>query len=198
MRFNPELQFEDRCTEGYVSALDALAAQMQEDMAIVQISEEDNRLVAIHAVAPGGWDPRKKIGKSFQEIHAPVAEIENLAGKAQALLKNIVKGGRYQRFVWGLSPDTELNHHPENAAPLRFDASLPALYLRVERQVLVGFESESALLFCIHPYFLDCATLSTEQRLALSKAIQTMTEASRAYKGLTESFNDIIEWLTKE
>jgi len=198
LQFNQEFQFDDGGAEGYVSALDALAAQVQEDLAIVQLSEEGDRLVAVHAVAPGGWDPREKIGKSFQEIHAPVAEIENLAGKAQALLQNIVKGGRYQRYVWGLSPDTELNHHPENAAPLNFDAGAPSLFVRVERQVLIGFDSVSSFLFCIHPYFLDCATLSLEHRHALRKAMQTMTEASRAYKGLAESFDDIIEWLTEE
>lgn len=198
LQFKEEFRWANNSSGRYVSALDALAAQVQEDLAVVQVSRDGDRLVAVHAVAPGGWDPCEKIGKSFQEVHAPVAGIESLSTKARALFRNVVKGGRYQRFVWGLSPDTTLNRHPDNVESITFDYGDPSLYVRVERQVLIGIETASAFLFCIHPYYLDCAVMSIERRYALRKALLTMTEASREYKGLAASFDDIIEWLAEE
>lgn len=49
----------------YRSGLDALAMQIQEDLALVCLNGAENRLCAIHLCQPNHWAPRDKIGRDF-------------------------------------------------------------------------------------------------------------------------------------
>lgn len=182
----------------YVSALDALAAQVQEDLAVVHVDTAGDRLVAVHAVAPSGWDPREKVGKDFTDIHAPVAEIEALSRRGSQLMKAVAQGGRFQRFVWGVTTDRELDHHPESPGAAPFDPANPRLFVRIERQVMVGLGPVFAFLFCIHAYFADCATMPRELRMQLRSGLLSMSRESRRYKGIADSFDDIVVWLERK
>lgn len=181
----------------YESALDALASQVQEDLAIVVIEEGSDRLAAVHVTTPGFWDPVGKLDLGFIHVHEPIPGMEALNRKSTSMMKAMTQGARYQRFAWGISTDTELDHHPKIAIRRAFNPANPALYVRVERQAIVGLPQVSAFLFCIHPYFVDCATLSTDERTALVSALKSMSQETRQYKGLVESFDNIVAWLTQ-
>lgn len=182
---------------GYVDAFDALASQVQEDLSVMHLAEGGGRLIAANITAPSGWDPREKIGKDFAEIHAPVPGIGQVVHSAPEVLQSILHGRSRQRFVWGISTDDDLDHHPERALgpPTPFDPDDPSLFVRMERQVLVGIESVPAILFCVHVYHRDCAAMDSDERSALRAGLLSMSTASREYKGVAASFDAIVDWL---
>ncbi len=188
----------------YVDGLDAIASQIPEDLAIWRKEETKEFLDTVHLCSPNHWDPREKIGRNFNDVHAPVGEWrESLAPKAQALVESMIKKGPFERFAWGLATDTRLNHHPEPRAGVEselwrgrsFDPKNPALFIRVERQVLVPFADLSLSLFLIRTYFYDVTTLNGDERGALKGALKSMRPETLAYKGLTQSYTQIIDYL---
>jgi hypothetical protein len=191
---------------GYVDSLDALAMQVQEDLALLEITNDGHdRIIALHLCFPNHWAAKDKIGKSFLASHAPVPGMGKINQRAEQLLNSLLNKGPYVRFAWGLATDKYLNHHP--IAPegvdknlwlgRRFDPTNPHLYLRVERQVIYGFPSINTFLFTIRTYFYDVATLkqSPTKRQALQSALQSMSAATLRYKGLAESLPLILDWL---
>jgi hypothetical protein len=191
---------------GYQGCLDALAMQVQEDLALVEISPAgDNRIKALHLCFPNHWAAEDKIGQTFLTSHAPVPGMEKLNPRANQLLASLLNRGPFVRFAWGLATDNRLNHHPiapenidiEQWQGRHFDPTHPELYLRVERQVLKGFPAINTILFTIRTYFYDVASLiqSDDIRQALLSALRSMSPESQRYKGLTPSLPMILEWL---
>lgn len=189
----------------YASALDALAAQVQEDLAVVSRNHEQHWVSAIHLCYPNHWAAADKIGRSFATVHAPVAGMDKMNQRGEALVRTMVERAPTVRFAWGLSTDTRLNHHPYPPAGLppeqwqgrQFTAQTPRLYLRVERQVIWGVPAVNAALFTIRTSFRDCCLL--KQNLTwcskLIAAIQSMSPDSLVYKGLADSKDAILTWL---
>lgn len=190
----------------YASTLDALAAQMQEDLTVIcHIANGSNWLSAVHLCYPNHWSAEAKIGKDFATIHAPVAGIEKINRRANAIVNTMIDHKPMVRFAWGLSTDTRLNHHPQAPSGMsvsqwrgrNFDPQQPRLYLRIERQVIWGLPEYEAALFTIRTYFRDCGVIKKDSvlRSKLHAAIESMTSESLDYKGLTESKASILEWL---
>lgn len=193
---------------GYVSGLDALAAQTPEDIAVMRVYAEGDRLVAAHVCAPSHWDPREKIGKGFAAIHEPVAGIEKVNAKAPAMMRALAKGGAFRRYGWSVTVDGRLNHHPEVPRDFdgdvgewsgrEFDPSDPKLFARVERQVLAGLPEAGLVLFFIRVYTYDVAALPDESRRAFRAALASMSPETITYKGLESSIGAILDWLAEE
>ena len=188
----------------YTSALDGLMAQVQEDAAVVcRADDGSDWLAAVHLCFPNHWAAADKVGRDFAQIHRPVAGMEGLNARSQALVRAMVKRGPYVRFAWGLSTDARLNHHPLAPpgtdprlwAGRRFDGARPRLFCRVERQVLWGFPGLKAAFFTIRTYFVNCAQMTNQQRMFLAAAVESMAPASLAYKGLAADRDAIIAWL---
>ncbi|MCC5658873.1 DUF3445 domain-containing protein [Nostoc sp. XA010] len=192
----------------YASTLDALAAQVQEDLTIIcRSADGSNWLSAVHLCYPNHWSAQEKIGKDFAAIHAPVAGMEKINRRGDAIAHTMITHKPMVRFAWGLSTDTRLNHHPEPPPGVSvnqwegrsFDSQHPRLYLRIERQVIWGLPEYEAALFTIRTYFRDCSVVKKDPMLRskLYAAIQSMTPESLVYKGLVESKASILEWLEK-
>jgi len=174
----------------YVSVFDALCSQLQEDVAVVQMSGEKDWLTAIHLCSPNHWDPRTKIGRPFNDIHIPVPGIERTVKNYQVMLKMIIDKEPFTRFAWGIATDNQLNHHPETpvgkSGGRKFIGKDTEYYVRTERQNLIGLRSVNAFIFTIRTYFYKVEDLMSDERQALVKAINSMTEASLEYKGMTD------------
>jgi dimethylamine monooxygenase subunit A len=181
----------------YACALDALACQVQEDVAIVSGSEGRNWLSAAHVCFPNGWAPEEKIGRDFAALHEPVAGMEfmNARGGEFAGLMLGASGGLL-RFAWGVTFDDRLDHHPQSPRS-RFDPNRPRAFLRVERQTMWGFPDVNGCLFTIRTYLYDCSSLRRDPATAsqLAAAVASMTPESLAYKGLAESHGRLTKWL---
>ena len=177
----------------YLSVFDALCNQVQEDMAVFQLKEEGDYLASIHLCSPNHWSPADKIGKPFDAIHKPVADMSETITRYPAMLKSIVeRKGPFTRFAWGIGTDDRLNHH--SIAPKgicqsdwegrSIDADNQAIYLRVERQNLIGFPEANAFLFTIRTFFYEVNSLDFLEKQNLWEAVKTMTPASLKYKGI--------------
>ncbi|NJM71276.1 MAG: DUF3445 domain-containing protein [Scytonema sp. RU_4_4] len=190
----------------YASTLDALAAQVQEDIAVIcRWADGSNWLSAVHLCYPNHWSAEEKIGKDFVTVHLPVAGIDKINRRASAIINTMIVREPMVRFSWGLSTDTRLNHHPEPPpnVPIHqwqgrmFNRENPRLFLRIERQVIWGLPEYDAALFTIRTYFRDCCEVKKDISLRhkLSSSIQSMTQESLFYKGLLENRDSILAWL---
>ena len=175
------------------SLFEALCHQVQEDIAVCQLEGERDWLAAIHLSAPNHWAPADKIGKPFGTVHGPVPGMEKLNQSYFKMLLTAVQKGPFFRFAWGIATDTRLNHHPEAPAGIdraywqgRLVAAAPGedICLRVERQTISGLPECNAFFFTIRTYFYPITSLSTEEKQALLTAVEGMSMASLAYKGL--------------
>ncbi|MDX1487083.1 MAG: DUF3445 domain-containing protein [Acidiferrobacterales bacterium] len=188
----------------YVSSLDALACQVQEDLAVVRLAGHD-WLSAVHLCFPNHWAAEAKIGRRFVTIHRPVPGIDKISANANALVRAMIYKGPYVRFVWGLGTDCRLNHHPESSRDVHeqdrqaasFDFARPELWLRVERQTSWGFPLVMAALFTIRTYFTNCKDIRQDpvKSRKLLSAIESMTADALYYKRLAAARDEIVSWL---
>ena len=183
-----------------LDALDYLAMNVQEDLSIlVAAPDGTDHLAALHVLLPEKWNPLDKIGRSFAEVHAPVAGSAAMIASAPKLIQAVVSRGPFARFVWGVTPSGRLDHHP-NVPPEAGLTDDPAQYLlRVERQTLHGFPAHSGALFTIRAYLYPLRALlcTPEQAAALASGIRSMTPEQLKYKGLTRRGPGLLAWLTQ-
>ncbi len=171
-----------------------LAAQIQEDLALVALDESSEHLAAVHVTTPNYWSPRAKLGQSFAGVHAPVPSMEQTKRQALPMLQRIGAGNAYSRFVWGIETDDDLDHHPERVGDTHdrsraWHAAPPEarrLWLRYERQTVQGVPDANLVLFTIRTYLRDVSELPHEDRVLMARALRALEGAERAYKGLDQ------------
>lgn len=182
----------------YAGALDAVAAQVQEDLAVVAVGRDGRpRLAAAHVCFPNGWAPEAMAGRDFAGLHAAVPGMGAMNARGDDFARLMVGATTgLVRFAWGLAFDDHLNHHPARPRPA-FDPARPAAWLRVERQTIHGFPDVAAALFTIRTYLYSCADAcrapATRDRLVA--AVASMSAASLAYKGLDGCRDVLLRWL---
>lgn len=201
-----QVQAGGRVDPPYASTLDALAAQLQDDVTVVSRSGDQHWISAIHLCYPNHWSAEAKIGRDFATVHTPVAGMAAMNQRARAIVHTMVTRRPSVRFAWGLSTDTRLNHHPVPPSGIAsniwqgraFASQQPRLYLRIERQVVWGLPECDAALFSIRTYFRDCHAIKQKPQLknSLVSALNSMNPDSLIYKGLERSKEAIVTWLT--
>lgn len=183
----------------YTSAWDALASQVQEDLAVTCVDGERDWLAALHVCLPSHWLPAEKIGRNFAQVHAPVPGMKAvLKDRAKYVGEMIHATGGMVRFVWGLQADKRLNCHPSQSAQCRFDPARPQAFVRVERQTIWGLPRVGAALFTIRPYLVNVQEICADKSLrgALTSALQSMSDASLHYKGLDGWRDELLNYLS--
>ncbi len=178
--------------DSYISLFDALACQLQEDFAICQLQGDKDWMAALHICSPNHWEPAKKAGLPFDAIHAIVPGMEKTMSHYFKMLQSVVNKGPFTRFAWGIATDNRLNHHPEPARGTNTEMWKGRkiergcnLYLRVEKQSLIGLPKQNAFFFTIRTYFYLVDELEQYEKKALIAAVETMSKQSLEYKGLT-------------
>lgn len=162
-----------------------IAKEIDEDLIIHRIDGEKDYMCSAHVVFASHWLPEKKIGTSFEEIHKPVPM--NLRN-SKKLVEAIVNNGIFERFVWSVVYEDKYNFHPR-FKEAKFDISNPKVFIKVERQVTVGFPKEKFCLFLLRQYIVK----DVEKPLLL-KAINGMDEKQKEYKGLTNC-SELVKYL---
>ena len=186
--------------------LDALMLQLPEDISILEKKEDKDWLSYLHLSSPSHWAAEDKIGLDFSAVHKPIPGIEILLKAAGSITDAMIHKGPYVRFVWSFVTDSRLNHHPvaptgEDVAQWKgrsFNPENPeSFYLRIERQVTWGFPAVSASLFVIGLSFIPAAKIKANPlwKAQLLGALNSMTPASRQYKGVAHCFDDLIKYL---
>lgn len=196
-RFMPEASICTSKLPVYRSGFDALASQIQEDVCILSVDNGNDKLIAAHLCFPNRWAVTEKIGRSFAGIHQPVAGFNSANPRPDSLVKAMLHHGPYVRFAWGLSNDTELNHHPLRFPEIYFDKAGDPLFVRSERQVMCGLPDQGIILFFIRTYYSDCYDLRTDpvSNRGLREALHSMNDKELAYKGLHRCRDRIADWL---
>ena len=143
-----------------------------------------DRALWTHVCFPSGWRPEHVLGRSFAQIHAKIPGMGAVLGKSRALVDAMVERGPYVRFVWTITADEELDHHPEQGFRASWSPSTARAFLRVERQVTVPLPHVSGSVFLIRTYLYGFEELSSEERQTLGSALAQMPPEIRHYKGL--------------
>jgi hypothetical protein len=177
-------------------SIDAFARCVQEDIVVLRRDATGLlRNVAIHLCFPNHWSAEQKIGLDFIATHAPVADFDPLAGKANAFADMMVNAvAPIQRFAWGIATDDRLDHLPDDPGRT-WTADTPAAFVRVERQSMLGLPHLAAALFLIRTYLYDVKALTSQERELLAAAIESMTPQTLAYKGLTEYHVELCNYM---
>ena len=166
-----------------------LALQMREDLVIHRISSEKDWLASGHICFPSGWDPALKIGRSFLEIHRPIPGMR--LSNSRKLVEAMVYSPPFERYVWGLIFEDRVSGHP-NYVKKSFDPEFPKLWVKYERQVVVGFPDILSSLFSICQYLIPEDQID---KSALRSSLELMTIDQRVYKGLNNNFEELLLYL---
>lgn len=164
--------------------LSELGRELVEDFAILHADEAGDRLVWLHACFPSGWRPEHVLGKSFAQIHAGIPGIEQVLAKSQSLVRAMSERGPYVRFVWTVTADDELDHHPKEGRRSPWSEQSPRGFLRVERQTTVPLPHAAASVFLIRTYLYAFDELTLGQRATLKSALERMPPDMLRYKRL--------------
>lgn len=186
--------------------IDAIALQVQEDIALTCRENSKNWIGMLHLCSPSHWSAADKIGLPFFEVHKPVPGIDRINRVADQMVEAMINKGPFVRFVWSFVTDERLNHHPEappGIDPLiwkgrSFDKNARTpFYFRVERQVTYGLPEIEASLFSIRVLFWSGHEIKADEfkRNQLLGALRSMTPESRVYKGVAQCFDDLTSWL---
>ena len=182
---------------GVVDALTRLAKRVPEDLAVVRFDPASGRdwIAALEVSHPAGWDPRQKIGKSFDAIHRPVAGGDPLRARASHYVR-VMCGATagLVRFGWGLQFDVDLDKTP-GRPQAAFDPAAPRVLARVERQTMWGLCDGTAALFTIRTYLYDVTSLAADSRHDLAAAVASMSPEARTYKGLPADVGKLVAFV---
>jgi dimethylamine monooxygenase subunit A len=177
-----------------------LCLAFEEDFAVL---DGDSATVPWLAVClPSRWAPTDKVGRHFAEIHAPVADNAMLVAASASLARLVTGFERWERFVWTITADPHLNHHPAQGAspwPAGIDADALATIasLRSEHQTFIPIAASRQAVFTIHiesqPLITAVADADAAQRL--HDALASMSPAVLAYRGLVDARDRLLTWL---
>jgi hypothetical protein len=99
-----------------------LCLALQEDLAVVDGHTATLPWLAV--ALPSHWAPLEKMGRHFAEVHAQVADSQVLVAAGAHLMRLVCNPGRWERFVWNITPEPRLNQHPQRVSPTQWQAIL--------------------------------------------------------------------------
>lgn len=163
-----------RRPDGVTVALDGpvmavLARLVQEDLCLMEKAGEEHVLTAAALCFPASWWLSEKLGRPLLGIHVPVPSYDDdVARRVQRLFDAIRPGQMLWRANALVYRDPTL-HQPRREADPRTDRR-GGSYVRSERQVLRRLPVSRAVVFSIHTWVVDIATLSAEELAGLDEA----------------------------
>ncbi|KQP22547.1 heme-dependent oxidative N-demethylase subunit alpha family protein [Pseudorhodoferax sp. Leaf267] len=173
-----------------------LSLAFAEDFAV--LDARDTRVPWLAVALPSHWAPEQKVGRTFAEVHAPVADNALLVGAAEALSRLVAGEQRWERFVWTITPHGRLHAHPQRVPPDRWaGVAVGDAWWRTERQTFIPVPGRQQAVFTIRVDLQPLAeAIDTPQRATrLHDALASMSPAVLGYRGLTPVRADLLAWL---
>jgi len=178
-----------------------LCLAFAEDFAVIDGSTA--RIPWIAACLPSHWAPADKVGRHFAEVHAPVADNQVLVAAGAHLARLVSGGERWQRDVWTVARSGSLQMHPAHldAPPWPESGDAAALvaraFFRTEHQTFIPAAGANQAVFTIHVESRPLAdAIDSPARAArLHAAIESMSPAVLAYRGLVPARERLLAWL---
>lgn len=179
-----------------------LALSFSQDLAIVQ--GDTGRVPWMAVALPSHWDPAEKVGRHFNEIHAPVADPHLLLAAGERLMHLVCGAQSFERFVWNVTGHPRLHAHPERVDPDRWPAGeltdfAAQAWWRTERQTFLPMPDAGLAVFTIEVEVqpLRHAVANSGQARALRDAVGTMSEAVLEYRSLKPVKQALLQWLSQ-
>ncbi len=187
-----------------------LCLAFAEDFAVIDGSPDAaGRIPWLAVCLPSHWAPQDKVGKGFAQAHAPIAD-NDLLIRASAQLPRLVCGPqRWQRFVWTITPNPQLDGHPLRQPGVLWPANASAdeiagmAWLRSEHQTFIPIAGRQQAVFTIKVDMkalvdvLADPLIGTPTRHALQAALASMSAAVLAYRGLDTARDRLLDWLAR-
>jgi len=181
------------------AALPSLA--FAEDFAV--IDGHDVTIPWLAVALPSHWAPEHKVGHSFAEVHAPVADNRLITGAASHLARLVTGGDRWERFVWTIARHPRLHAHPDRADPtpwpdhLEGDTLAALAWWRSERQSFITVDGQQQAVFTMHVEVQPLARALADPACAarVHDALASMSAAVLAYRGLAGVRDRLLRWL---
>ena len=177
--------------------LKEIAMMVQEDLCMMRFDGTNWRLDGASVCFPSFWDLNSTIGKTLDQIHFPVPNVDSVTGKAiTRRLQNLKGDAVLERFNWTIT-DTSIMYQPEpKNKDLAPKSSIDHLYLRVERQTFTKVD-ENTVLFTIRTYMDPVRSISTDLFLcsALRDTLNDTDPLVLKYRGIDRYYNLLLDTL---
>ncbi|MEO5734920.1 MAG: heme-dependent oxidative N-demethylase subunit alpha family protein [Rubrivivax sp.] len=173
-----------------------LSLTFAEDLAIVDLVPGTVPWMAV--TLPSHWAPERRVGSSFEALHAPVADNGLLLKARDALLQLVSGPERWERFVWNVSDSPRLHAHPARVAAPRWQQTrVDHAWWRTERQTFLPLSDLRQAVFTIRVEVqpLTAVLDAPGRRARLHAAIASMSAAVLAYRGLAPVQPALLQWL---
>ncbi|MBS0446583.1 MAG: DUF3445 domain-containing protein [Proteobacteria bacterium] len=172
-----------------------LALAFADDFAIVDAASGTIPWLAV--CLPSHWAPEQKIGRNFAEVHAPVADNQLLIGAGAALMRLVTGAERWERFVWTITGDGVLDHHPLRHPKGPWPGDPARMHFRSEHQTFIPLPERAQAMFTIRVETRPLPDIADtpERAQRLHDAIATMSPAVLAYRGLEAPRAGLLAWL---
>jgi hypothetical protein len=178
-----------------------LCLALAEDWAVIDGATA--RIPWLAVCLPSRWAPEDKVGRHFAQVHAPVADNQQLIAAGEHLARLVTGDARWERFVWSIGSEPRLMQHPSHVAPNEWPAALDAAQLaarahfRTEHQTFIPLPASRQAVFTIRVESqpLAEAVNSPARALQLRAALASMTPAVLAYRRLADARERLLAWL---
>jgi len=181
-----------------------LELAFEEDFAV--LDGASGTLPWLCVCVPSHWAPEDKLGRTFAEVHAPIADNAALLAAARHLVEVVTAGERWERFVWTVAPSPRYDQHPRRHARAPWPPAGDPQYfaercwLRTERQTFLPVADATAqavfgIRVMLAPLAQAVDTPARAQRL--HDALASMSDAVLAYKNLTDARDPLLRWLAQ-
>ena len=179
-----------------------LSLAFAEDFAVVRSGDATVPWMAV--ALPSSWAPELKVGHHFAHIHAPVADADRLRASGQALMRLVVSGDAWERWVWTITAHSRLHAHPERLDPKGWQPTLESseplatrAWWRTERQTFLAVPGYDQAVFTIRVDLQPLTQVihSPQRARRLHDALASMSPAVLDYRGLTPVRATLLSWL---
>jgi hypothetical protein len=176
---------------------------VQEDLCIIQQSDEGPIFTAAVLCFPSRWRLHEKLGKPLVSVHGRVPfYAERLANPVDRFMAKVKPAHIASRLNWSVLDDPAMfqpggKWREQTNTAVTADNAGERLYLRVERQTLRRLPQSGAILFGIrvHSYEMARAITAPEAASRLAEAVRALPEATVHYKSLRAYGPALLAWL---
>jgi dimethylamine monooxygenase subunit A len=176
---------------------------VQEDLCIIQQSDDSPLFIAAVLCFPSRWRLHEKLGKPLASVHGSVPfYADRLSTPVDRFMARVKPGHIASRLNWSVLDDPAMfqpagKWREQRSSAITSDNAGESLYLRVERQTLRRLPQSGAILFGIrvHSYPLARAITIPEAAARLAEAVRALPEATVHYKSLRAFGPALLAWL---
>lgn len=150
--------------------LPTLGRLLQEDLCLMEREAQEYALTGAILCFPASWSLAQKLGRPLTGIHDPVPVYDADIARRVARLFDAIRPGQPLWRMNYLTYDDFVLHQPRREGEKRPQPT-DHVYIRSERQCLLRLPVTGAVVFTIHTYVVDAATVSPDDLAALRDAV---------------------------